>query len=231
MNLVVYLLIAGLVIYVLFTFFFRGGKKTGISGEIHLLNSPPDITDVVPSGALNYTYSLWMYVNSWGSSDNKLVFQAVDGSDALQQKLYFDASTAKLMYSVRRKAWNGETGDNKGRDIVQITDAFPLQKWVHVVIVHASKNLDFYIDGKLRHSATMAELPENNTTKIKFGSGFDCHLSKFYREVETNIRAPIEVEREYLSGSGARAVSSASSVHGTVQVVKDGDVAAQIKIF
>lgn len=232
MNLLVYLFLAALVVYVLFTFFFKSGKKTSIASEIHLARAQPDVGPPLPSpGAVNFTYSLWLYVNSWSGAGEKLIFSAVDNSSTpkVMQKLFFDGSdTAKLLYSARHAKVSGQDSQT---NVIQITDAFPLQKWVHLVVVTSGDNLDFYLDGKLRHSATLSAKAEQNTHAIKFGKDFDCHLSKFYREIDTSLRAPIEVEREYLRGSGARAFASASSVHGSVQITKDGEVASQIRLF
>ena len=106
-----------LLFYILYTFFLM--KSTELTTTASLSSSNPPIDINRPNG-LRYAYGIWIYVNSWDSNTDKTIFKR-DSSI----KLFFDSLKPELQC---------ELYVNQDNVSVTITDNFPLQKWVHVVI-------------------------------------------------------------------------------------------------
>ena len=97
-------------------------------------------------------------------------------------------------------------GTNK--ESIDITNNFPLQKWVCVTISLNNNIMDAYLDGKMVKSVKLNPSYSNDSGEsIQFGSDVDIYISNFER-----VPSPTDPKTaydKYLAGSsGASLVST-----------------------
>ena len=87
--------------------------------------------------SLSYGYGIWLYVQSWDPpSVEKTIFYRPDN-----MKLYLDKKTPNLKCDI--------VMEDESIKTINITNGFPLQKWVCVIVSMDSQYLDIYLDGKV----------------------------------------------------------------------------------
>lgn len=137
-------IILGVIVIILIYFLIRiaGSASTQLTASANLND---DITPIPimnnPTGT-KYAYGLWMYVNSWDMGSVKTIFSRADNIT-----LYLDTSSPVLNCNI--------TMSNDISKTIEITDNFPLQKWVHVIVSVDNQYVDCYIDGKLVKSVRL----------------------------------------------------------------------------
>lgn len=226
MSSVIFGIIALLTVWFLYSFYFKSSNANEVSEEINLLKTPPTVTTIIKPAAVNFTYSLWMYVNQWNNQDSanyKTIFKGSDTGGA-NHHLKMDGTTPTLIFDVQYAF-----GANDAPESIPITSAFPLQKWVYVTIVLSGQVIDFYINGKMVKSVQTAAAPTPNVTKIEFGNTLDCYVRKFRRVVE--VQSNDQIMADYMAGTGAMGVASATSLEGRVEITRDSQVQGSWKLF
>jgi hypothetical protein len=213
-----------LLFYILYKFFLL--KATEMSASASLNATNPAITINKPGG-LRYAYGIWIYVNSWDSSIEKTIFARDSNIN-----LYLDANSPILKCGIT-------TGSSPTTEVpVTITDNFPLQKWVYIVVSVDGQYIDTYIDGKLVKSARIKNddggIPTvDNSKQMLLGSGdlWDAHVSKF-----THWTEPIDpqtVWSNYMSGNGQNnSVTNSLSSYGVdFTILKDNVAQNNYRLF
>jgi hypothetical protein len=182
-----------LLFYILYRFFMI--KSTELSSTASLLDSNPAISIENKPTSTRYSYGIWIYVNSWDSSIEKTIFEKTNNI-----KLYFSATAPVLKCDITMN--DGQTvaaGQTAPITTLEITDNFPLQKWVHIVTSVDNQYLDAYLDGKLVKSgrlyneAVVADTVNNITASpestpktpgddsmiVGGGTNYDAYIAKF----------------------------------------------------
>jgi hypothetical protein len=180
-----------IIVFMLFQDYFTG--KTKLEKQQHLLDSsPPSIISnkLASPGAVNFTYTIWVFVNSINTDDMTIFNRNKD------TKLYLEGSTGKLI------AMMGTSEES-----IDITNNFPLQKWVCVTISLNNNIMDAYLDGKMVKSVKL-NTPYSNSpgNSINFGHGVDIYISNFER-----VPSPTDPKTaydKYLAGSGGASLVS-----------------------
>lgn len=217
MNTIIIILGAVLIlviVYMIFQDYFTG--KTKLTKQLHLANENPGNvqgTDLSIPNASNVTYSVWIYVASWSTSQEKIIFSRDN-----DVHLHFDSNSASLKATIHG-IMNGNTITNAAGGIepktIEITNNFPVQKWVCVLISIDNVIADIYLDGKLVKSvqfsdATSPGTPQTIATTeddpIKFGS-WDCYISKFERN--PRVTDPKTAYDKYMEGNGGSNLGNA----------------------
>ena len=210
----------------MFSKFFSG--EAALATKANLLNGIPDIpvTALSKPEAFNRTYSIWTYVNVWSTGSNKMIIGRT--GDIL---LYLDSDTAKLKCKIGPAAASGgEVADldkaNGGIDpisgAIDITNNFPIQKWVFVAAVIDSDGLcDLYLDGKLVKSVkTSAANSVDRTQPIKFGKGHDTYIADAKFIPKTS--GPQDIWSTYAKGnSGSDIKSAVGNYNVNLSILKD----------
>lgn len=188
---------------------------------VDLKTQVPPVTAIISPGSNVYTYSMWVYVNTW-SRGTKTIFCAGPSTQP-DCALTLDSTSPTLICTFK--------GDGTSTQPITITDNFPVSKWVYVTVAVNVTVVDCYLNGKLVKSHQLTTLPPMPTfTEITFGR-FDCNLVGF-------TRVPIyedagSIEAKYLRGNGYSA--SASLVipkYGLkVGVTKDGVSDSNFTLF
>lgn len=213
----------------LFSKFFSG--ETTLVTNANLLKGNLDITADNLTSSANRTYGIWIYVNTWINT-NKIIFSRVD--DVL---LYLDKSSATLKCKIKPTnvditVANG-TATGTIVNVVDITNNFPIQKWVYVTIVLDSTGIaDFYLDGKLVKSVQNSEIGTSPvlTSDLKFGNGHDTYISKFERIV--NVLGPSDVWAKYMKNNpGSSMKDSLGNYNVILSILKDNVVTSSLSAF
>ena len=107
--------------------------------------------------------------------------------------------------------------------VVDITNNFPIQKWVFITVAVDSNGVcDYYLDGKLVKSvkATSTTVTDGTTSPIKFGTGHDTYIADLKRVPK--VKGPQVVWNDYASGnSGSNLQSAVGNYNVNLSILKD----------
>lgn len=188
------IILAGMVIlliYVLYIYFVSNSSIIQQSASLNGTN--PAITSINSGQSTRYAYGIWVYVNTWNTTSNKIIFMRNNNI-----ALYLDTKTPTLYCDI-------ELMDQAQPQRVTVTNNFPLQSWTYVTISADNNIIDCYIDGKLVNSVKLNAFPQApgpiQTDPVVLGSGWDAFVSGFQ-----NWNGPIgpqEVWDNYMRGTGS----------------------------
>lgn len=215
--LTVFLGIIVLLILFLGISYYLNMNSTG--GLMDLKTTIPAITSesISKPGSPNYYYAVWVYVNTWDSSEKRLFRYSNQALvlDAIKQELRFN-------YRISTKYTN-----------TIITTTFPIQKWVHVAVSKVGPILDFYLDGKLVKSFQPSGsiwTPWSGGSINFGGNKNDIFLSKFQRS--SNALDPRSAHNIYLEGPGTGVpMGSDYNYNLSMSVIKDDIVQKSYKLY
>jgi hypothetical protein len=206
-------IIALILIYVLYIYFKKSPLTSGIIG----LNAQTLIeeTKLEKSTATNYYYEGWVFVQSPLNLPNKL----------------FGRDIAFLLNNNTLSVYKGTT------ILFQVTDKFPIQKWVHLamnVYNHSQTKsiIEIYINGKLVLTKPNQALTDSPVGSFVMGQsgGHAGYLTKVNR-VSANINAE-EVWNRYLEGNGVSGyVAFLSNYNVNLSVLKDNALERKIQLI
>lgn len=174
----------------------------------------PINVDVNSPTSTRYAYGTWVYVGNWGGNDTKTVYSHGTNESMTGGKLYLESQTPTLKYNAK----NGGS--------VTITDNFPIQKWVHILVSIDNSIADFYLDGKLIRSADMGQDSPTGTS-VTLGSIPNTHIAKFTRwTTPINPQAAYDI---YMKGNGQTGMLPAYGID--ISVFKDNIEQSKFKLF
>jgi len=156
-----------------------------------------DSDDVKLSTSPNFTFSVWLYIKEWKTSDHaKHVFQRNKGNST-QSITVTDANGKALSNSMNTDSKNVLFHMELGRNVntlstfIKLSDdtfaechipSIPIQRWVHVLATVQSTMVDMYIDGKLykncQFKSAVADIPKETQVVVMGGSAIRGKLSK-----------------------------------------------------
>ena len=214
-------------VYYLYVNYISASKT--ILKSVNLNSANPDITLVDKAQNVSYGYGAWLYINSWDQNKSKGVFSRTNN-----MSLYLDQSRPILKCDI---SLNSTSTTNQ---TIIITENFPLQKWVYIIIsVDAGSGngtiVDCYINGKLvksskligdaKHPASASDAP------IKIGAGtlWDAVLAKF-----TRFTTPVDPQTawdNYLTGNGSSGLFNFGNFSANLAVLKDNIQYSNVKLF
>lgn len=154
--------------------------------------------DLTNKDSTRYSYGLWIYVNSWTSTDSKvLMIRGNPNNPDFSLKL--DQTSPVLRCTIKP---NDANQNIQSANIV-ITDNFPIQKWTYVIVSVDNQIVDFYLDGKLVLSRKINFMPIVSTNNIVLGDDNkknDIFLANVIRT--PNPTDPQTAWNTYLNGNG-----------------------------
>ena len=112
---------------------------------------------------------------------------------------------------------------------INITNNFPLQKWVYLVISIDNTVADCYLDGKLIKSVKITQVAPDKTADVKFGLGVDAYIAQFQRW--TNPLDPQSVWKAYAAGSGSSLAGTDSNYNVALSVLKDNVITSKLTLY
>lgn len=245
-TVVVLAIVVIILLYVVYQYFTT--KKSTLAKQVALLTANPaiSITSANPR-SYRYTYTLWLYVNTWDNTNYKPVFYrnyggGIAGTGTAPSPistlntgltpitsimLYLDKTTPTLYLQLPEQTTNASP-DTQQPYI--ITPNFPLQTWTYVAISIDSNFIDFYVNGKLVKSVQTQytpTMPSDATNQIYMGSGWDGMVSTF--TYQNGPISPQDAWNAYLGGSGV--TSGSTSYNVNVDLLKNSQVQSTFTLF
>lgn len=217
--------LAIVLIYIIYIWF--NWRTTALVETTSLNLTNPAITITNSPSSINYSYSLWMYVNSWSATPKPIFSRMSDSGTTPQIELSLGASSPTLTVSIG-------TGTATSTSVT-ITSNFPLQRWTFVSINVASNSIDVYLDGKLVSSnvLTGAIQPSSVTGVCLGGASFtknDIFISNLERA--PTMLGPMDVWNKYIYGNGNWwTYLGLSKYNATLTIKRDGQETATTSLF
>ena len=155
MNTLVIILGIVLVFFVYLLFKYLTNTASTLNSAADFTKAIPAITgDALPAPTnLSYAHGVWLYVQNWDPTVQKTIFYRPNNI-----KLYLDPQSPTLYCDV--------TLDDDTAKTVMVTNSFPLQKWVYIIISVDNQFLDCYLDGKLVISQQVMKTKTENNRNI-----------------------------------------------------------------
>ena len=249
-----------LFIYILYQYLTTTTTTIGIAN----LNAPvPPIPSNTVPGANNmvYSFAAWVYVNSWNSNNlsntpHTIIYAPTGGSSASNAPLLLDGSTQTTYdNSGKNTAYDfglfldstsptlyctlGGTSLNSNTtqtpsNLITITNNFPLQTWVYVVVSVNTNVVDCYLNGKLvisQLTQQQGSIVSPSFSNIYLGNGsgpgWDAQVSNFKRY--TTALTPQTVWSNYLSQAPNNFFLSSYGMK--IDLTKNGSVTNSYTLF
>jgi hypothetical protein len=162
-----------------------------------------------------FAYGIWIYVNSWGANQSKTIFSH---DDVIAVKLGENSPTLSVLV----------VGKSDFLPPFIITDNFPLQKWVFIIVSMDTSFLDVYLDGKLIKSSKITNLlqPPKDPSIILGNQSpfvkFDAYVTCFYRW--TVPMDPGTAWDYYMKGNGQGGFLGSLSPYGVKMQILQNNV-------
>jgi hypothetical protein len=210
-------IIIAFLVYYLYVNYIGTVKSITKSADLNI--SQPSITTIDKPANLNYSYGVWLYVNSWNNNLTKTIFGRANNI-----KLYLGMNTPTLKCDI---------STINGTESVNITDNFPLQKWVYIIVSVDGRIIDCYINGKLVRSQKLKNDPKQPsdaaTAPIIMGN-FDATLANLTRTITS--MDPQTAWSNYNKGNGMSSGGLFSNSYGAnLSLIKDSIQFSNIKLF
>ena len=229
MNSLVIILGIVLVFFIYLLFKYLTNTASTLNPTADFTKAIPTITGDTLRGATNLTYAhgIWLYVQNWDPSAQKTIFYRPNNI-----KLYLDQNTPTLKCDITVTSGPPKT--------ITITNSFPLQKWVYIIISVDNQFVDCYLDGKLVISQQVVtpKQPVDSTTSplylgnsgtpnfaagtpgVSIGSGWSANALLFTRW--TTAVDPQTAWEWYMKGNGKSSFGSMFGSYGVnYSVLKD----------
>uniref|UniRef100_A0A6C0JJ62 LamG-like jellyroll fold domain-containing protein n=1 Tax=viral metagenome TaxID=1070528 RepID=A0A6C0JJ62_9ZZZZ len=251
MNTVVIVLgiIIVFLIYILYTYY--SNLAVTLSPSASLTTQVPAISNINNPGASRYAYGIWIFINSWDPSVPHTLF-----ARSKNIAVYLDKSSPTLYV----KMFMGNSTAGGWSAPLQITDNFPIQKWVHVIASVDNQFLDLYLDGKLVTSHRFLNIDATTNAQVMpmvpstdskanpvyvgnpttftpaFTDGtnaqtYDAYITKFKRW-ESGPVDPQTAWNAYMEGNGSSSILGSLGAYGVnLTVLKNNVENSKLVIF
>jgi len=222
------LVILGIVLIFVLYYFLSSSGTTVLSNKLDLSTDQPAIaiTNISEPASRKYSYELWMYVYNFQGTNNYIISRgsAVDATKT-NIGIKLDSSSPKLSLDYTATA----TGASSTKSIV-ITDNFPLQTWVHLIVSVDDKYIDIYMNGKLIKSVQDSNIDTPSATSTIVYGKTNCYLAKLTRNVLPTD--PKTAWDKYSAGNGENPFSKFLSNFGlSMTLQKNNQDYSKITLF
>jgi hypothetical protein len=207
MNIVVILLgiIVIFLLYYLYTTYFVTSSKLSSYVDLKTSNTAISYTSLANNKSTRYAYGVWIYVNSWNSTNEKTIISR--GTSGADFKLVIGQTTPTLTCTIAKT-----TASDPGQTAFIITDNFPLQKWTYVVVSIDNQIVDFYLDGKIVKSTKLPYVPKVSANDIVIG---DTNYPDIFLASLNRWPTPMDPQtawNNYLQGTGIPNTSTGTNI-------------------
>lgn len=141
-----------------------------------------DASSLVQTNALNFTYSIWFYIDDWNQNygANKVIFGRMNDATSIANPCpLVSLNDTNNNIDVKLTV---NTPTAASTQFTCSVDNIPIQKWVHLLISVYGRTLDTYIDGKLVRTCVMPGIPVVNPLSpiyVTPNGGFSGWTSRF----------------------------------------------------
>lgn len=232
--------IALLLLYILYTFFFVTSSLISNPIDLHVTSEYVyDTVKLKNPGSTRYYYEAYIYIDSNAPGTNNVIFHrgtnfylALDGSVL---KIYDGSgdSPGKIgtVSSGNVASFKYSTGG--GNPTAIITNTFPFQKWVQVVINVDGNAVDVYLEGQLvqTFTANFGSSADLKTSGIFAGNSMTVGKLKdfVYRPV---VISPQEVYNSYMRHNSLAGLGGFFSKYGIdMSIAKNNENLFDLKLL
>jgi hypothetical protein len=220
------LVILGIVlVFVLYYFLNQSGTDV-LSNKLDLSIKQSDIgvKDIQEPSSRKYSYEMWIYVFNFEGNDEYIISResTSTSTDIKNIGIKLDSSAPKLILEYTTKSGNSVP--------VTITDNFPLQTWVHLIVSVDDTYVDTYMNGKLIKSIQDKELATpSSSSSIEYGVT-NCYLAKLSRTVSPTD--PQTAWDKYSAGNGENPMAKYLSSFGlSMTLQKNNQDYSKVTLF
>ena len=224
------LVILGIVlVFVLYYFLNRSGTDV-LSNKLDLSIKQSDIgvKDIQEPSSRKYSYEMWIYVFNFEGNDEYIISResTSTSTDIKNIGIKLDSSAPKLILEYTTKSGKSDSVSNP----VTITDNFPLQTWVHLIVSVDDTYVDTYMNGKLIKSIQDKELATpSSSSSIEYGVT-NCYLAKLSRTVSPTD--PQTAWDKYSAGNGENPMAKYLSSFGlSMTLQKNNQDYSKVTLF
>ena len=230
------LIILGVVIVlIIYLYFFYSTNETILSDKLDLTSKQPDIlvANISKPESTIYSYEFWVYVGKYvGETPQNLFYRESDKSTSDTKLInnigvYIDGTSPTLKIDYVKN----DSSFTKGT--ITVTDNFPVQSWVHVIVSVSDKYIDTYVNGKLTKSIKETDgiYPQSkDSNPIVFGQHDGTILAKLSRT--TKATDPQTAWDKYSAGNGETQFSKYLGTLGMdVSLKKDNIEYSKFNLF
>ena len=228
MNIVTIILwiIIILLLYYVYTKFLTASTSL-IASQINLNNTNATLpfSNFKSGYSSQYSYGVWVYVNSWNTNNVKTIFSR-NGALGIGGNTYTDFTLQLDNITPNLYCYLGLQGAATPQKIL-VTPNFPIQSWTYVVISVDNQIVDAYINGKFVLSSKMPNMPVVSTSDIAMG---DSGLPDIFLMGLTRWDYPMDpqtVWTTYLKGNG----QSSSNFNMKVTTYQNNVEQSQFSLF
>lgn len=212
-----------LIVIILYYFFTYLTNNSLVAG-LQPLNTPLSWTydKLKNPTSLQYSYQSWLFITANPTGDTTILFRGDDASTK-EFEISLDSNLNLLI-----KAKVSETLQT----VMKVMGAFPLQKWVYLVVNVRQKNIEAYINGKLVKTVNVANLDGPSmlaglTAGSKTLQGYLTKLTRLPEVIDAET-----VHKNYFKGNGLNNWFSSIFPYGMQFTITSADSASRtIKLF
>lgn len=222
------LVFLGVVLVVVLYYFLNSDGTTVLSNKIDLSTDQVALTkEQIPDPAsAKYSYEMWLYVYNFDGQPHYIISRdskSSTGSKNIGIKL--DGAVPKLSLE-----YTGTTTATPVAKTVPITDNFPLQTWVHLIVSIDGTFIDIYMNGKLVKSINDPTIEKpSDVNGINYGK-LSCYLAKLSKT--STPTDPQTAWDKYSAGNGENPMSKYLSSFGlSMTLKKNNQDYSNIKLF
>ena len=223
------LVILGIVlVFVLYYFLNRSGTAV-LSNKLDLSTPQTAVPiDKIPDpSSRKYSYEMWVYVFNFQGTSQYIISRG-SVADATQKNIgiRLDGSSPKLMLDYTA---TGSSTPSVQKS-VSITDNFPLQTWVHLIVSVDDKYVDIYMNGKLIKSIQARSIDTPSPTAIIEYGITNCYLAKLSRT--SMATDPQTAWNNYTAGNGENPMAKYLSSFGlSMTLQKNSQDYSKVTLF
>ena len=225
-------------IFVLYYYLYSDGSAV-LSNKLDLNIVQPavPITSISSPDSRRYSIEMWMYVYNFGGSGSptyiisRLGNEEDDSSRSSPKEktknigIKLDNASPKLYVEYSKKV----DGSKSKSESQLITDNFPLQTWVHLIVSVDNSFIDVYMNGKLVKSFQDTINAPSANSLIEYGQ-VNCYLAKMTRTLSATD--PQTAWDHYISGNGENPLAKYLANFGlSVTLQKNNQDYSKITVF
>jgi len=218
------LVFLGIVLVIILYYFLYLSGTTVLSNKLDLSTKQTDISikDIQEPSSRKYSYEVWMYVFNFQGSSDYIISRESSTAGKKNIGIKLDSSSPKLMV---------EYTTNSGNPVsVTITDNFPLQTWVHLIVSVDDTYVDTYMNGKLVKSIQDKGIDTPSATSTIVYGVTNCYLAKLSRSVSPTD--PQTAWDKYSAGNGENPMAKYLSSFGlSMTLQKNNQDYSKVTLF
>lgn len=208
-------------IVIIYIVFFYVTAKDSLADRLDLAQAQNPIlsSSLTKPESSKYSYELWMYVygtreNATSSGGNYIFYRNASTSDAAKKNIGLKLNSTAPSLSLEYTTTSATSAS------VTITDNFPLQSWVHIIISVDNSYIDIYMNGKLVKSIKDATIATPSAdTPVAFDIS-KTYLAKFVRGASPTD--PQTAWNHYLEGNGENPIKKYTNDYNIALSFKKG---------